>query len=44
VPQGLHAIVRLMPISGRDPQYVVHSDHDSYDRVVVESQLSLPEE
>jgi hypothetical protein len=41
---GLHSIVRLMPISGRDPQYVVHSELDGYDRVVLESQISLPEE
>jgi Transposase IS66 family len=43
-PEGLHQIVRLMPISGRDPQYVVHSGADGYDRLVLESQLSLPKD
>jgi hypothetical protein len=43
-PVGLHQIVRLMPISGRDPQYVVHSVMDGYDRLVLGRQISLPKE
>lgn len=43
-PQGLHHIVRLMPLSDRDPQYVVHSVRDGYDRLVLESQICLPKE
>jgi len=39
-PHGLHRIVRLMP---RDPQYVVHTVTDGYDRLVLESQISLSE-
>jgi hypothetical protein len=41
---GPSAIVRLLPVSGRDPQYQIRSSVDCHDRVVTESQIRLADQ
>ncbi len=41
MPRGPHVIVRLMPLSGREPEYRVRSTVGGRERVVVESQIKL---
>jgi hypothetical protein len=40
IPQGLHVIVRLLPLAGREPQYHIRSEADDLERVVQESQIT----
>ena len=44
IPRGQHLIVRLLPVSGRDPQYRIRSSVDGHDRVVKESQIRLADQ
>jgi len=44
IPRGQHLIVRLLPVSGRDPQYRIRSNVDGLDRVVTESQIRLADQ
>ena len=37
--RGGYTIVRLLPSESRDSQYRVKSDHETHERVVLESQL-----
>lgn len=38
--RGSYTIVRLLPSEARDWQYRVKCDHDTHERVVLESQLA----
>ena len=40
IPRGLHDIVRLLPLIGREAQYRVRSVADGLERVVLESQIT----
>jgi hypothetical protein len=44
IPRGPHAIVRLLPLVGDEPQYRVRSKIDERERVVLESQIRRVEE
>jgi hypothetical protein len=41
IPRGLHVIVRLLPLAGREAQYRVRSEADGLERVVLESQITV---
>jgi hypothetical protein len=40
IPHGLHVIVRLLPLAGREPQYRIRSEVDGLERMVLESQIT----
>jgi hypothetical protein len=44
IPRGPHAIVRLLPLAGKEPQYRIRSDADGLERVVLENQIRRVEE
>jgi hypothetical protein len=41
--RGSYTVVRALPSETRDQQYRVKSDQDGHERVVLESQLALPQ-
>ena len=40
IPHGLHVIVRLLPLAGRELQYRIRSEVDGLERMVLESQIT----
>ena len=41
IPRGPHVIVRLLPLTDDDPQYLIRSEVDGHERVVMERQIRL---